>query len=559
MNADDKIREILRLEAGEVEPSPAGWDAIQAGVAARRSRAWWTLGAAVAGTAALVVGAVVFVAADHSSRGIHDLPVTTEPPIAESPTASPSASPPAAPAPNEPINAIWPLTTTDEVARWAADRSTYPSLAAASTSVLAFARGYLGIADPEVVALEGSYGENRFEVRRDGILASTVTVRGFGADGTAPFVATKADAPDATISSPASGSAVSGSFTARGSYEAVDPAFTVTLFADTGSTAPVELASVRATTGPEGWTAPLTFTTNARTGSLRITNPSLRDGGTATAGAIPLVFGEVTAAGPKAMVAQRDGGIAVISTANGEVVRWLVPPSSKAYDPELSADGKTVVYAQQAGVCASAVLSVPVAGGEPTELAGGWMLEHPSRRGSVLTYLRTRCTPAGEEHAIVVEAGTTIVREVATPAAGPVAGGRFVAYTAMEGGRSVLHTIDAHGELADNPVTAPADCLWSAVAWGPAAPDGREQLFVAASCSPSDEVVEARLYRFDQDARHQTLVTRWEHLLGVTTLDFAGDDLVVGTRTNRAGAVAHAWVDGTLRAIPGEAYRPTWS
>ena len=41
MNADDKIRAILRLEADAVEPSAAGWDAIQAGIARRGARTWW--------------------------------------------------------------------------------------------------------------------------------------------------------------------------------------------------------------------------------------------------------------------------------------------------------------------------------------------------------------------------------------------------------------------------------------------------------------------------------------------------------------------------------------
>lgn len=566
MNADDKIREILRMEADAVEPSPAGWDAIQAGISTRRSRAWWTLGAALAGTAALVVGAVVYVATDDSTRGIEGRPVTSQPPIGESPTPSPSPSPSAVAAPpNEPIEAIWPLTTTDEVARWEADRTTYPSLATASSSVVAFARNYLGVPDPQVVALEGSFGENEFDVKREGVLVSKVTVRGFGADGTAPFVVTRAHSPELLISSPAAGSAVRGSVTATGSYEAVDPAFDVTLFADTGSTTPVELAKVRATTGPDGWSAPLTFSTKAKTGSLRVTNASLRDGGIGTAAAIPLVFGDATATGPEVMVAARDGRIAVISTANGEIVRWLTAaePGGGAYDPALSDDGKTVIYVQASGTCSSEIRSVPVAGGTPKTLVGGGegALRGPSERGDNLAYVRTLCQDGGSREEVVVRGGGPVFVEKVDGAVrgGVVAGDRFVVYVTVKGDVTTLHSVDAYGEFADVPQPAPEGCAWEAVTLGARDDGGREQMFAAAGCSPRDEVVESRLYRLDADGKGRVLLATLPSLYGVRSLDYASDTfLLIGTQAEES-YVAYTYVGDTLRRVPGQALRPSWS
>ena len=557
MNADDKITAILRMEADTVEPSPAGWDAIQQGLTARRSRTWWTLGAAVAGSAALVIGAVVFVGTADRREGREVLPATESPNV-ESPTSSPSATPPATS--NAPIHAIWPLTTDTEVAAWQADNTTYPSLATASNSALAFARNYLGVADADIVALEGSFGENKFEVRRDGAVVSTVTVKGFGADGTAPFVATLAEAPDLRISSPAAASAVPGSFTAQGPYEAVDPAIDVTLRADTTGSAPVELDKARATTGPGGWTAPMSYETDARTGSLLVTNASLRDEGIGSAAAIPLTFGLTPVEGPKAMVAARDGRIAVLSTTNGSVVRWLTEqlPGGGASDPELSADGKTVVYVQGAGTCASEIRSVPVTGGEPTTLArsnGDTVLHGPSMTSGGLAYVRSSCDGKRDE---VVAHGGPLVEQVDGSVRGEVVlGERFIAYITVKGTATTLHAVDPYGELADVPTPAPEGCAWQAVTWGAKDGNDRPQLFVAASCSPSDEVVETRLYRFDSDGQNRTLLARID-VLGVTSLDYAEENLVIGTSFRGVDA-AYSWISEELRRIPGVAQRPSWS
>jgi hypothetical protein len=565
MNTDEKIAAILKLEGDAVEPSAAGWDAITAGVAARRRQGWWLRGTALAGATAVVVGAVVFVAADRSRQSIDAPPASGGPSAEQTASASPSAAPTSpvpVTSPDTPINALWPLTTTREVEAWQDDHAAYPSLETASGSATAFARRYLGLADATVVALEGNYGENDFEVRRDSAVVSTVSVKGYGEGGTAPFVVTAARSDALTISTPAAGGAVDGTtLRVSGPYEAADPAIDVILRADDSGSAPVELAKERATTSPPNvFAADLSFATTRRTGSVLVTLASLKDSGIAAAAAIPVTFGKAPAyPGPKAMVAARDRGIAVISASTGEVVRWLAQgsfPDVFLSDPELSDDGKTVVYVEYTDECSSAVKSVPLAGGTPTTLAGpvARFLSSPTLHGDVLSYLRGPCQHASDPVEVVVDGSATAVDG---RIGGPVAGVRFVAYTVTKGAASTLHTIDMLGELGDNPVTAPEGCQWLAPTWGTADADRRDDLFVAASCSPRDEVVETRLYRFDQDGRNRALVATLD-VRGVTSLDYAGEALVLGTDF-RGSPTAYAWVEGVLRAIPGAAQRPTWS
>lgn len=568
MNTDDKIRAILRMEADTVEPSPAGWDAIQNGIAERRSRAWWTRGMVVASGLAVVVGVVVFVATERAPRSINEIPSTASPGISATPSASASPTPAAVVPPNEPIDAIWPLTTTDEVRAWQGDQERYPSLRNATSSALAFARNYVGVAGAEIQALEGNYGENRFEVRNgDGVVVSTLTVKGFGKDGTAPFVVTLATSDAVRISTPVAGSSVWGTVQAEGTYEAVDPALDVTLRADAEAAAPVPLGTARAATA-EGntWSASLTFTTSAKTGSLLVTNPSLKDGSVAAAAAVPLRFGVAAFPGPKAMVAARDGRIAVLSTATGSVVRWLTPvlPGGGAYQPELSDDGKTVVYVQGTGTCSSEIRSVPVAGGKPTTLVGGGegALNLPTRRGEALAYFRSQCREDGAEQEFVLRtpAGVETFPVDGILTGGPVMGDRFVAFTVRKGTASTLHTVDVYGEFADVPTKAPGGCLWMSAGWRPSDSTTVETLWVAATCSPRDEVTETRLYRFTQDTMDRTLVATLDDVLGgVDSMDFAGDHLLIGTSAIRLDPTAWAWVGGTVRQIPGFASRPTWS
>lgn len=567
MNTDDKIRAILRLEADTVEPSAAGWDAIQAGVARRGARTWWTRGAALAGAAAVVVGAGAYVAtSDRSPRGIDQVPATSGPSVSTSPLPSASASPsPTATPPStvvdEPIHAIWPLTTTREVADWQADEETYPALRTARGAALAFARNYLGVPDATVVG-EERFGESDYEIRTPDFLVSRVHVIGHGEGGTAPFVVTRAEADPLRIAEPEAATALAGRVTVRGTYEGVDPGITVRVRADGGGTAPVELATQRAGTGPSGWSASLEFTTRATTGSILVTLASGRDGSVAAAAAVPVTFGRApaTTAGPAEVVATRDGRIAVLSAATGKVVRWLTAAGARAFDPQLTADGKTVVYAQGTSTpCRSDIRSVPVGGGTPKTLATGGGLSGPSLRDGVLAYVRSECegNTVARQFVEVRSAGPRQSFEVGGTLRGDgvVAGERFVAYLDEDG--AMLHLPDAYGEFADSPRKAPDGCAWTALTWGARDVNDREQLFATAACESTPDGATSYLYRMDADGQN---VTRLEQVdvPDIVSMDFAGEHLVFGSRAHDSETSVYSYVGGVPRLVPGYGARPSW-
>ncbi|HVF04038.1 MAG TPA: hypothetical protein VNA20_04280 [Frankiaceae bacterium] len=553
MNADDKIRAILRMEADAVEPSPAGWDAIQQGVASRRARPWWTFGAALAGAAAVFLGVTTYVAV--TDRPQREAGVGPASPPAASVSGVPTPAPSALvqPVTDAPLDAIWPLTTRSDVTVWEADPETYPALKTAKGAALAFARTYLGIPEAEVLGKEQP-GESVWEARNGTLAASQLTVRGFGTDGDAPYVVVRAHHDALLIATPKVGAYVSGVFDASGTFEGVEPAIDVHLRGDSPT---ISGATVRAESSANGWTARVSAAGRTGTGSLLVTAPSGLDGSVAAAAAVPVRFGQPVE--PKVFVAARDGRIALLSVDNGAVVRWLTAaePGAGASDPELSDDGKSVVYVQSAGTCASEIRSVPVGGGEPTTLvpSGDGRLSHPSRRRDVLAYARLDCAAGNARWQVVVRTGGETRREDTSEPVGPVLGERFAAYVTTDAGGRRLRTVDVLGELADSETPAPEGCTWTAAAWGPRDANGREQLFAAATCAPSTtDEPQTRLYRFDADGLNRRTVATVA-VPAPAYLDFAGDLLVIGT----ADDAAYTYVDGTLRQVSGRAGRPTWS
>ena len=554
MNHDDKIRAILRMEAEAVEPSPAGWDAIQQGVASRRARPWWTAGAALAGAAAMFLGVTAFVAATDRPERPGGVGAASAPAASVSGRHSPTPTAAVRPAGDAPLDAIWPLTTRADVAVWEADPETYPALRTAKGAALAFARTYLGIANAEVLGKEQA-GESVWEARNGTLAASQLTVRGFGADGTAPYVVVRAHHDALLIATPKPGAFVSGVFDATGTFEGVEPAIDVHLRGDAPA---VSGGKVRAETTAHGWTARLSAAGRTGTGSLLVTAPSGLDGSVAAAAAVPVRFGQPVE--PKVLVAAREGRIAVLSVDTGAVVRWLTEPvpGAGAYDPELSDDGKTVVYAQATGTCASEIRSVPVSGGPTTTLVPdtGTRLAHPSKRGSVLAYARLSCARGGDQWQVVARLpGRETVRDTTEPV-GPVVSDRFAVYvTTEDSDGGTLRTVDVYGEFEDSATPAPEGCAWAAATWGPRDENDREQIFAAATCAPSTaDEPQTRIYRFDADALNRRLVATVA-VQEPASLDLAGDLLVVGSERN----AAYTYVDGTVRQVPGVASRPTWS
>lgn len=562
MNSDDKIREILRMEADTVEPSAAGWEAIRQGIARRSARAWWTRGTALAGAAAVFLGGIAYVAVDRSRHGVEGVTSPPGPSVSFTstpsgePTASPAVSPPAPPRrADEPIGAIWPLTTYGEVAAWERDPETYPALKTSRGSALAFMRRYLGITDA-VISGEEAYGESTLVVKRGPVTLSTLSVKGYGKDGTAPFVVTQAKGWEIGFWTPRPAAALNGRFDVRGgAFEGVDSPIDVTLRVD-GAGADPTLGEVvaRAERTPDGWAVTMDAAGRTGTGSLLATVRSDDGSQVTSAEAIPVTFGAVP--GPPVIVAARGGRIAVIEKETGRVERWLTEPvpGAGAYDPELSEDGKTVVYAQATGACSSEIRSVPFAGGAPKTLVPGdkGRLSQPTLHGDLLAYVGTACQRGGDqEFLVILENGTQLVEPwQGDVLSGPVATGRYVVFVgAKDGGAPRVWVLDGGNEIEPRSAAAAAGCSYVTATWGLPESGGGTAVYAAVDCG-GRTYLERLSHDLSNAERLQEL-----RVSGVDHLDFAGPDLLVGADGAAYVADEH---DEPFR-VPGEAQRPTWS
>lgn len=372
MNTDEKIAAILRMEADTVEPSAAGYDVIKSGIEARRRRTWWLRGSAFAATALGTAAALVVLGSNPTPQSVDQTPASPGPSVTAEPSPSATAAPTVAPKPDaEPLGAVWPLTTYRELREWQADTETYPSLSAAQTSALGFARNYLLSPDATVTAVEERGGSFFFEMRRGTIVVSTLELKGFGDGGTAPYLVVAARSEAVAITAPVAGAAISSPLRASGTYQGVEPGYLARLRADGPGSAPEEIGEDNATFAPPNtWSAEVGFTTTRRTGSLMVTMLDGNGDGYAAAAVVPVTFAAATATpAGDGFAGIRNKRVAVFGP-TGTFQRYLIDeqPGGGPYTPDVSPDGTRVVWSQGNGTCSEQVLYAPAAGGDPVTI-----------------------------------------------------------------------------------------------------------------------------------------------------------------------------------------------
>ncbi|MCA1823625.1 MAG: hypothetical protein LC640_05055, partial [Frankia sp.] len=431
MSTESKLRQALHEHATQVEPSPDGYRRITDGIAVRRRRVMWQRTAmSLAAVVALVAGGVAV-----NGRLTAAPSRLIVPPANGSPTPSPdSGAPTVAPATDSRLATLWPLTHEAEVDAWRADPQRAPALRDAKSATQAFVNRVLP--DPTSVVVAACAPADCDAAARDGVAAfqlsaprslpvaqrqpvATIELRRFGADG--PWLVTAARGSQGlTITSPRGEATITSPLDVNGRVDGVHQS--IRLDVDEVSIQPAR--SLGSVTGVAAgmempWHASVTFT-DAATGSglVLATMRSDRDGSLASATAVavdfqstrgePSPFAPTYPPAPTTFVAVTDGRVAVFSTSTGRPARYLTyaQPGGGAYDAQLSADSKSVVYAQGAGTCASAIWQVPADGGKPVQLvdAGHGAASHPvlSPDGSKLAYAIARCAQGGTGVDVVV-------------------------------------------------------------------------------------------------------------------------------------------------------------
>lgn len=471
MNTDEKIRAILQMEADAVEPSAAGFDAIREGIAKKRARTWWVRGSAFAGVGLTTAAALVVLASNPTPQTIRQPPAASNSATARTePTPAPSGSFAPAPAPGTPLGTIWPLTTQRELNEWHADNSTYPSLASAATSATAFTNKYLLTPQANAVQTGEKDGDLFFDVTYMGQVITKLEVRGFGANGTAPFLVTRASSEAVKISSPLPGAKATSPLRVEGDVHEVEPRVLVRLRADGPGSAPVELGDVFAThNAPNVWSAELAFTTTHTTGSIFVGIKSPRgDDVLSAAAVIPVTFTPaVGTPSGDGFVAIRDQRVALFEP-GGKLVRFLTEqePGGGAYAPDVSPDGTKVAWSQGGGTCVLTAKYAPLNGGEPVVIGGGSGLYGRTTwvGNGRIAFTHTECGGSGDEttlqlYDLASKKVTTLAPLDDVPVAlGASPDGKHLAYVV----RDTLTTYEI-GSGATQVIRLRSGCQWRAV------------------------------------------------------------------------------------------------
>ncbi|HVE99019.1 MAG TPA: hypothetical protein VNA12_07555 [Mycobacteriales bacterium] len=594
MNADEKLRDILRAEADVIEPSPAGWDRIKETIVVRRRRRLWLRGSLAAATAMSLVAVVAITAAiDRDDRGAERVDVVTQPPTVE-PTPAPAPDGVAA-------IGVWPLTTLDEIDAWNRDPSARPYLADVFTAADVFGREYLGIPKPVLRAPPGEAGvENpsAIYVYRpiEGTTQDLAVTELTFPDDSAPYTVLSAKGGSIDVTSIRSGATVGDSgitspVVVRGTFAGIDQPIDVVLRA-APSAGGAEIAKARAEIGPDGWTATLTFSTTAETGSLLATTYSNADGGLADAYAIPVSFGKATAGPapapsatqapmsgvyPAQFVGAHSGRIALFDTRSGDRVRYLTEeqPGGGASDPFVTDDGRSVVYVQGEGTCAASIRKIGIVARRAETLVQSKDGRVPSlpkvASDGTLAYAWTTCDPTtGGDTEVVVGTKRIPVQApdhatVSDLAWDPDGVRLAVVANFCCDGRGEVWLIDPAEVMtvSDGDRIGPDDgrCGWTGVAF---TADNRVLASEGCPGATDGDALTSRVRDLSDPDRRAMLTVTGREWIDSVDADGAGDHLILGvlfceeTCDHAPSSAQRFSIDGAPRRTASDVTQPVW-
>ncbi|HVE64870.1 MAG TPA: Gmad2 immunoglobulin-like domain-containing protein [Mycobacteriales bacterium] len=611
MNAEEKLRSILRAEAEVIDASPAGWDRIREGIAVRRRRRLWLRSSLAATTAmSLVALGVVF-----ATRGTDSDVGSTIVPATAAPAPSPIPSAAQAPADRDaPLPVIWPLTTLREIDFWQDNPQSRPALRDPETAAREFVLRYLGLADARLeqvreTSASSSWTVSRLIVAGDENTKITVTTvdvtsaASYPVDSTkpSPFLVTSAASDALTVTAPDQESRVSVPVIVRGTVRGVDESVLLEVRAHNpaGAAGFVALTKGFVPAGAEQpWETSLTFNDppNAA-GVIYATTASPADGQLSAVTAVPVVLepGEQATAAPQKSTSPRTDGaypaqfvavergrLAVFETKSGKRVRFLTEelPGGGVSDPSTTPDGTSVVYVQGEGTCAASIRRVPVDGGDPEVLlrSNGTSVPRQPVLSSLgdLAYIEELCQREDSQIVVQRSAEGAGPRTIDPGSDGSPSG---IAWSADGRTLAVINTLTLdspteillvdpaihrgveEGEKQPRPPEPEgADCAWSAVDYGDAGVLHAAQICHSEIADAG--VVGGRLIEFEESGPRVMLSI--DDVIAWFDVDATGDHILLGalacgeTCEDADESVQRFSIDGEPVKVADGLTQPVW-
>ncbi len=409
---EDKLSAMFREEAESIRPAGDGLQKIQKRVAAKRRTRWVLPGALVATAAA---ASFVFVLSDNDGQSAlkqNNPPGSSTEPTAPEPTVTPTTAGGGLDHPLE-NPAIWPFTTSQEIADW---KTTYPY----AGDKTALVQHYL----KDALSLDGTFTLTKpcescdvVDIGLGGHKVGQAALERFDVDGDRVYTISTIGETDLKLLTPGAGDAVSSPTKVRGTIAGVDENVRITLTDSAGG-------QLGTTTAPAGsavpWEGSVRWSATGWVhGAVVLTTFSMKDGTLNRLTVVPVTRGDSGTAAPtgSTFVGIRAGRVDLFDD-SGAFVKHLTYPKSPDADTEAAtSDTGSVFWLRQRGTeCHDALIRLDNGVAQIVVPAGQYKLSNPqiSPDGQTVAYNRDDC--AGKAGGAIVVTGPSGTRTFDYPA-----------------------------------------------------------------------------------------------------------------------------------------------
>jgi hypothetical protein len=368
---EDRLRQILQVEAEDLVPAGDGLRRIEQRLSERRTlRARLVPAVGIAGAVAVAAAAAITVSlTDHGSLKQPEQRASAAPDPTSTACAgeacaepTPSVSPsPAAPAVTTSANGtpVWPFTTDAQAAGWKADPGSRTWAADPVKVVAHLMADYLKLPGQATARINNDTGVAVVEVSAGGRPVSQVRLERVGRAPDGPWSVTAAFSGDITVSRPKSGDEVTPPLDVQGAVTGVDESVQVRLMTD------VVLAEGHAPAGNVmPWSQPLRWTSTSWSVAALVTNTYDGKGDLHAVTVTAVRRSTAPQAGLPAagsvLVAVDQEHIVTVDTSTGQQLRQLSYPPTDATDsaPDRGGEDGVVWVRTRGDGCTSSIIRV---------------------------------------------------------------------------------------------------------------------------------------------------------------------------------------------------------